>query len=161
MKGDEALTILGMPETIFWLVLVVIFGIAEAVTLGLVSIWFAFGALVAMLASLTNMPFLWQVIIFVVASGAVLIFVRPLSKKYLKVGKAKTNADRVVSMTGIVTETIDNEKAQGLMRVNGQIWTARSQTGEVIEKGRHVKVMEIQGVKLIVNVIEEKQEVEQ
>lgn len=136
--------------SIIWLVAMVALAVIEAATLGLTSIWFAFGSLIALLASVFGLPEWLQVALFVISSAALVLFVRPISQKYLKIGREKTNADRMVSMHGVVTQKIDNTTIGGQVKVNGQIWTAQSADDSVIEEGAEVKVKEIRGVKLIV-----------
>jgi len=139
-----------MYMSVLWLVVMVLFVIAEAATSGLVCIWFAFGSLSAMLAAILDAEIWLQIVVFIAASGLVLAFIRPFAKKCLKVGKEKTNADRVVSMEGVVTETIDNDLSCGQVKVNGQIWSARSADGVRIDASEKIRVISISGVKVIV-----------
>ena len=136
--------------SIFWLIATVLLAIIEAATMGLTSIWFACGSLAAMIAAILGAGLWVQIALFIVVSAVLLLFTRPVATKYLKLGKEKTNADRVVGKTGVVIETIDNEKAVGLVRVDGQMWTARSVDGAVIAKDTEVKIDSISGVKLMV-----------
>lgn len=138
------------PMSVVWLVLMIGFAVFEAATLGLTAIWFAFGSLVAMVASLLGAGWILQLFLFLAASAVLLYFTRPLAKKYFGGAKAKTNADRVVGMYGLVIQTIDNEQAVGQVRVEGQVWTARSVDGSVIAEGENVVVRSISGVKLMV-----------
>lgn len=133
-----------------WLVLTVIFLIAEGLTFGLTTLWFALGSGFALLAALIRMPVLVQIILFVVVSAASLLLLRPIVNGVLKVGRERTNADRVIGKTARVTETIDNIQERGQVRLDGQVWTSRSDSGECIERGREVIVLRISGVKLIV-----------
>ncbi len=141
---------MGSIMSLVWLAAMILLAIVEAATLGLTAIWFAFGSLVAMVAAVLGAGVLLQIILFIVASAVLLYFTRPLAKRYFNVGKVKTNADRVIGMHGIVTQGIDNEKAVGQVQVGGQIWTARSASGEVIAEGESVVVRSISGVKLLV-----------
>ena len=135
---------------IIWLVAFIVFLIVEASTAILTSIWFAAGALLALVAALLGAPLWLQIVVFLVVSAATLYFTRPLAKK-LTGGKRKpTNADRVYDMPCIVTEEIDNIQGRGTVSVGGKLWTARSLNGEPIEKGAIVRVLSIEGVKLIV-----------
>jgi len=135
-----------------WLVLLVIFCIAEAVTVGLVSIWFAVGAAVALIAAVFTDNILVQVILFLAVSFAVLIVMRPLARKHISPKQQATNADRAIGAEGVVAETIDNLAAQGQVFVLGTVWTARAaQEHGVIQKGETVTVLRIEGVKLIVS----------
>ena len=135
---------------IIWLALFVVFLIVEAATVGLASIWFAAGALVALICAAFNGPLWLQIALFVVVSAVTLIFTRPLAKKYLNPNRKATNADMVLTKAGTVTETIDNMAGTGTVSVGGKLWSARSLTGEVLEKGRYVRADHIEGVKLIV-----------
>ena len=144
---------------IFWLVLAVIFGIAEMMTIQLVSVWFALGAIVTVLMSLTGVPFVAQFAVFVLVSSLSLLLSRPLAQKMLNAKKVKTNADAVIGMEGVVTEDIDNLHEQGRVLVNGLSWSARSHSGAPIGQDSFVRVLRIDGVKLIVDPVEEKAEV--
>lgn len=136
--------------TIVWLVLMICFAIAEAATLGLVSIWFAVGSLVAMLASMLHAPLLVQIALFLAAAAGTLVLTRKFAKQQFNKARERTNADRVVGMEGIVIETVDNDQPSGQVRAGGQIWTARSLQGHVIPVGTKVRVQSIRGVKAMV-----------
>lgn len=123
----------------------------EIFTAQLVSIWFAVGGVAALIASLLNVPFNIQLFIFALVAAVTLIATRPVVKKHLTVKQISTNADRYISKIGIVTIEINNTLGTGQVNVLGSIWTARSSDGSVIEKGEHVMVESIQGVKLIVH----------
>ena len=136
--------------TIIWTVLIVVFLVIEGVTAGLASIWFAAGALVALVASFLNAPVILQIILFIVVSIITLVLTRPLAKKFVNKKIQPTNADRVIGATATVTERIDNIAGIGTVSVGGRIWTARSATGEIIEEGTITEIKSIEGVKLIV-----------
>lgn len=138
---------------IVWTVLVVVFLVAEGATPGLVSIWFAAGALVALGSAFLSFPIWSQALIFVVVSVASLLLTRPLARKYVNRKTQPTNADKVIGATATVTERIDNIEATGAVLVGGRTWTARSSTGEIIEKGSLTKIKSIEGVKLIVTLL--------
>ena len=131
-----------------WLGLIVVFAAAEIATVGLTSIWFAVGAVAALISEVCGAPVWLQLVWFFVISVACLVLTRPLAKKYLNNRRRATNADRVLFMTGVVTESIDNDLAQGAVRVDGKIWTARSDSGEPIPEGTLVRPVSIEGVKL-------------
>lgn len=140
-----------MPiPSIFWLVAVVVFFVAEAITVGLTSIWFGAGALAALITSFFVGNIWVQVAVFLVVSVLCLLAVRPLTKRYVTPKRVATNADRVVGMEGVVTETIDNLKARGQVTVGGAVWTARTEEACVIPKDTLVRVLRIEGVKVIV-----------
>jgi len=149
---------MGIPMSLVWLAGMLVFAIVEAATLGLTAIWFAFGSLVAMLAALIGWSLWIQLVVFIVASGVFLAFTRPIAKKYLKLGRERTNADRLILMNGVVTETVDNQKAAGQVRVNGQIWSASSVDGCVLPEGKKIRVKEIKGVRLLVEAYDEQEE---
>ncbi len=136
---------------IFWFAAMIILLIVEGAVPGLVSIWFAFGALAAMISALFDAPFWLQTVWFLVVSLASLCLTRPLVKKYVNARAQPTNADALIGKECIVTESIDNIAGEGAVKISGQVWTARSAVDSLkIEQGQIVKVKEIQGVKLIV-----------
>lgn len=137
--------------SIVWLVLMVLLFIIEAATAGLTVIWFALGALAALIAALFGAQIWLQVLWFLVVSIATLWFTRPLAIKYLNGRSVATNADRVVGMEGVVCEDIDNLAGTGAVKLDGKEWTARSDSGANIPSGSVVKVRRIEGVKLIVD----------
>lgn len=135
---------------IIWLVLAVVLGGAELLSVQLVSIWFALGAAVTVLVSLTGVPFPVQLAAFVLVSCLALIFSRPLARRILNKERTPTNADAVIGMVAIVTEKIDNLHEVGRVQVNGLSWSARAENGVVLASGDEVLVCRIDGVKLIV-----------
>ncbi len=137
--------------TIFWLVAVIVLGVVEAATVGLVSIWFALGALAALISSLFGGPVWLQILLFISVAALTLFFTRPLVKKYFnKESHKPTNADMVIGKEAQVTEAIDNLQGTGAVRCMGKEWTARSENGETILSGETVTAVKIEGVKLIV-----------
>ncbi len=141
-----------------WLALVIIFVVAECMTVGLFSIWFAGGALVAMILSMAGAGIVWQAVTFLVVSGILLVATRPFVKKYLMNKNVKTNYESVIGEVAKVIETIDNYNQTGAAFADGKEWTARSAKDTVVmEKGSLVKVTAIEGVKLIVEPYEVKQ----
>ena len=145
------LTLLFATPPLLWLVLVVVFGVLEGFSVALTSIWFAAGALVALFVSFLT-PVLWiQTLVFAVVSLAALLLMRPLAQKLMQPqGKIPTNADRLIQKEGVVTETIDNLSATGQVKVAGQTWTARSADDSRIFAGEQVRILRIDGVKLVV-----------
>ena len=136
---------------VFWVVALVVFLIVEAVTAGLVSIWFVFGSLVALICAALGAAIWLQIFWFVIVSVATLVLTRPLVKRYVDSRSVATNVDRNIGRTAVVTERIDNLAATGAVQLAGVIWTARSTDDAVaIEPGTHVTVRAIEGVKLIV-----------
>ena len=141
--GDSEMTIL-------WIAAIVVFGVVEALTAGLVSIWFVPGAVAGLIAAMAGAGLLAQLVRFLAVSAAALAATRPLVKK-LSAGRAvPTNADRVLGREAKVTETIDNENSTGAVYVDGKTWTARSVDGIVIPVGEQVEVSSMEGVKLLV-----------
>ncbi len=135
---------------IFWLAAFIVFAVGEAVTVGLVSVWFAVGALAALFATALGAGLWLQITVFLGVSALALALFKPLSSKFLKPKVSATNADRVIGSTALVTETIDNAQAQGQVKVNGQVWSARSAQDIVIPAGTDVRVLRIEGVKVMV-----------
>ena len=145
--------------TIVWTAAIIIFGVVEAVTAGLVCIWFAVGPVAALVAAFIGVPLWAQIAVFPVVSAAALAATRPLLKKITQGKVTPTNADRVLGEIAKVTETIDNENSAGAVYVDGKTWTARSVDETVIPAGSRVKIEKLQGVKLLVKPVEEKMEV--
>lgn len=139
-----------IPHSVIWLVISVILGVIEAATLALVTIWFAIGALFAMIFAMLGFPLSVQVIAFIISSSLLLYFTKPILKKYLKVNTVKTNADRVIGEVGVVIESIDPVLGKGQVKVRGRIWSARSADNQPLLENTKVEIQEIAGVKLIV-----------
>lgn len=135
---------------IIWLILLVVFISMEAATVTVVSIWFAAGALVAMIANLLGAQLWLQITLFIAVSVILLLSLRPLLKKYFTPRLTRTNVDAVIGKVGIVTADIDNIAAQGRIKLGAMEWTARSSSGEKIPAGTRVAVDKIEGVKAFV-----------
>lgn len=133
-----------------WLIVSAVLVVAEIISLGLTTIWFAVGALAAALASFLGANVVVQLIVFAVISLILLIFTAPIARKHLIKEPEKTNVDSLIGKTGIVGSTIDNIKAEGMVILNGQEWSARSDDDQIIEKDAKVEIVSISGVKLIV-----------
>ena len=144
-----------LGATVFWAAAIVVFLVVEGMTAGLITIWFAVGALAALLAALFGAPIWLQLVWFFVISIAALFFTRPLAKKYLNSKTQATNADMYIGKECVVLETIDNVAGTGAVKVSGKVWTARSADGAVIREGARAEALRIEGVKLIVNPIHE------
>ena len=145
--------------TTIWLAAMIVLLIIEAMAPGLVSIWFALGALAAMISSILDAPLWLQLVWFFLVSVVSLLLTRPLAKKYVNGRAVATNADMAIGQECVVTETIDNVRGTGAVSVGGKIWTARMAVPEGrAEKGTVLRAVRIEGVKLIV---EEKRETEE
>ena len=142
-------------EAIFWLIAMVIFLAAEAATVTLVSLWFAVGALTAIVVALLGGGIGVQVAVFLIVATVLLISLRTVVRKYLKPHLVRTNVDSVVGGTGIVTVSINNVSALGQVTIGGMEWSARSTSGAVIPEGTMVRVDRIEGVKVFVSLAEE------
>ena len=119
-------------------------------TVGLVSVWFAGGALAAMLAASLSANLWIQIGVFIITSALLLYFTRPIVKKLLSGKNKETNLDRIIGKTVIVSEKVDNEAETGKCIIAGVSWSLRSDDGSVIEAGEKVTVDRVEGVKLIV-----------
>ena len=135
---------------IMWLVLLILFLVAEGATAAVTTIWFAIGAIVAMFAAIFGAEIWLQAVLFAVVSVICLLSLRPVLKKYLEPKKVKTNIDAIMGKQGVVLEKIDNLNGAGTLKIDGMEWTARSATGETIEKDTVIIVEKIEGVKVLV-----------
>lgn len=140
----------GVAEAIVWLAILIVMVVIEIKTLGLTTIWFAGGALVALLMSLLGIGLPIQILLFLVVSLGLLLGTRPIALKYFNKNRTRTNAESLLGSEAIVLEPIDNIKATGRVQASGQEWMARSADDQPIAAGAKVRVEEIRGVKLIV-----------
>lgn len=141
-----------MPTMVYvWIAAIVLFAIAEAATVSLVSIWFCGGALLAMLTALLGASVAVQYAVFVLASGVLLALFLPLARTMLRKKHTATNADRLLGRSVLVTEPIDNLHETGAVRVNGVLWTAVSTSGAPIPVDTLVTIERIAGAKLYVS----------
>ncbi len=147
--------VLSMPT--IWIIAVIVFAVVEGMTAGLVTIWFALGALAALLASLFGAPLWLQLVWFFVISIATLIATRPLARKYMNSKTEATNADMYVGKECVVIETIDNIRGTGAVKVAGKVWTARTEEDVIVPEGTKAEALRIEGVKLIVKPVSEVQ----
>ena len=138
-------------EAIFWLIAMVIFIAAEAMTVSLVSIWFAVGALGAIIVALTGGGLAFQVTVFLVLAVALLLSLRGIVRKHFNPRISKTNVDSVIGATGVVVTPVNNIAALGQVQIGGVEWSARSTDGSHIPAGTMVKVDKIEGVKVFVS----------
>ena len=142
-------------QAIFWFVLLVVFLLAEAGTVSVVSIWFAAGSLVAMIAAALGAQLWLQVVLFLVVSAGLLAAFWPFVKRVLNNHHTATNLDRVIGSQGYVTAPVDNLSGTGTVKLDGMEWTARSTNGALIPSGTLVRVDRIEGVKVFVTVVTE------
>ena len=141
---------------LIWRALVIVLIVIEIFTVGLTTIWFAGGALAAIVINLLGLGMVWQIIVFLVVSGVLLFFTRPWALKYINSNRVKTNYEGVIGKVIRITEIVDNMNQTGKAVVNGQEWSVRSEQDKVIlGEGTLAKVVKIEGVKLIVRVYEE------
>lgn len=141
---------------IYWIIIFIVLLVIEIATLGLTTIWFAAGSLVAFLAGILGCGLTVQMILFLAVSVLLLILTRPVALKYFNSKRQKTNVESMIGRQGVVLEKVDTIKGQGLVEVDGETWSAKTDTPEgVIPEGVIVSVEGIQGVKLIVKVKEE------
>lgn len=150
--------VVNFSYTLMWTILAIVFVVAEGLTMGLTTIWFAFGAIAAIIVASLKLNLAVQIVVFIGVSVITLVYTRPIAVRVLKIGATKTNAASLVGKKGIVKKEI-LPYATGQVKVNGQIWTAKSTDEEVeIQIGEEVMVENIVGVKLMVKktFIEEK-----
>ena len=138
-------------EPMYWLIAMAVLLVIEIITMGLTTIWFAAGALVAVVAAFLHAPVILQFILFAVVSVVLFFYTRPVAEKYLNSNRTKTNINSIIGEQAKVTEEIDNFNQKGAVVVRGLEWTARSaDDNDIIEVGSKVKIKEVSGVKLIV-----------
>ena len=142
-----------MIPSAVWLILLVILVAGEAITVGLTFIWFAVGAMGGLLTAVLGGPIWLQVVVFLLLSALTLVLVRPAAARLLTPGLSPTNADRVLSQIALVTEEIDNIAETGQVKLFGQVWTARSENGDVIPAQTRVRILRIEGVKVFVKAV--------
>lgn len=135
---------------VMWLILLGVLLVVEIITLGLTTIWFAGGALAAFLAALAGGPLWLQIILFFAVSILLLIFTRPIAIKYMNKNVSKTNVSSLPGEKAVVIKTIDNLRGTGQAVVNGLEWSAKSKDETIIDEGKVVRIVAVEGVKLIV-----------
>ena len=134
-----------------WMGVMILFLIVEGIcAVHLVSVWFAVGALAAMISSINGAAWWLQILIFLAVSGVLLAMLWPLVRKFLRPNLKKTNLDSVIGSSGLVTVTIDNLSATGQVKLGAMEWTARSTSGKIIDPNTEVRVDRIEGVKVFV-----------
>lgn len=137
--------------TLVWLGVLVFMVVVEIVTMGLTTIWFAGGSLVATIAAACNAPLWLQITLFLVVSIILLLFTRPLAVRYFNKDRFRTNVEGMIGKQGVVTSEIDNIEGIGEVRIGGMEWTARTVAdGMKLQTGTVVIVRAVDGVKVIV-----------
>ena len=142
-------------EAIFWLAAMVVFIAAEAMTVSLVSIWFAAGALGAIIVALLGGGLVLQVTVFLALAVALLLSLRSIVRKHFTPHVTKTNIDSIIGATGIVVTPVNNIAALGQVQIGGMEWSARSSDNSHIPAGAMVRVDRVEGVKVFVSLVEE------
>lgn len=138
-------------EALYWLIGLAVLLLIEILTLGLTTIWFAGGAFVAFIVALLGAGFWLQFLCFTIVSLTLFIFTRPVAIRKLNMNRIKTNYEGLIGKVVKVTKTVDNSNQSGEAIVNGQEWSVRSADENVIIKpGTKVKIVNIEGVRLIV-----------
>lgn len=143
-----------MSFILVWIPLLIVFLVIEAFTLGLTTIWFAIGSFAAVIATCLGAGFPAQIIVFLVCSIVLMLLLRPLAQNRFNTKREKTNTDALIGQTAVVTEEIDNVLGTGFVKINGMVWSAKNVDSGKISKDEIVEVKEIQGVKLIVALAE-------
>ena len=137
---------------LFWLIAAGIFFVGEILTVGFLIFWLGIGALLAMLVSFITDSIIIQTAVFVVSSVALIFLTKPFVKKYIDKDKyVPTNAYGIIGKKAKVIEDVSDNPGQ--VKVKGEVWTAISEDDSLIEKGKEVEVVKIDGVKLVVRSI--------
>lgn len=140
-----------MNMTVVWLIILIVMIVIELATLGLTTIWFAGGSLVATIAAACSAPLWLQITLFFVVSVVLLWFTRPIALKYFNKGRIRTNVEAMIGRQGIVTGEINNIEGTGEVKIDGMEWTARTlMDGMILPVGTIVIVHAVNGVKVIV-----------
>lgn len=144
---------------VFWLIAAGVFFIIEMATIGFLVFWLGIGALLAMVTSFITDSIFIQALVFVVTSTLLLIFTRPLVNKFIKIPKEiKTNAYSIIGKKGIVISKINNIEGTGQIKMDGEIWSAKSFADEDIPENTEIEIVEIDGVKAVVKEVSQKEE---
>ena len=146
--------------TMLWLAATVLFGMIEAFTLGLTTVWFVIGAVFAAIFSAFGAGFYIQMIVFIIISLILLLQVRPISIKHFNPERIRTNVDSILGKSGIVIAKIDNSNQVGSVKVDQMEWSARSLVdSKIIDVGQKVNVRSVEGNKLIVEAVQKASEI--
>ena len=137
-------------DRLFWFALLIAFVVAEAVTVNMVSAWFAAGSLAALIAALLGAKLWLQIVLFLVVSTVALALLRPVAKKYFTPRLTPPNVDALVGTVCMCVTAVDNMAGVGQVKIGDVEWSARSTTGEEIPVGSQVKIDRVEGVKVYV-----------
>ena len=135
---------------IIWVAAIIFFGIVEAATVNMVSLWFVGGSMAALIAQILGGPVWLQVLLFFVVSAGLLLALRPFVKKFVTPKQVATNADMVLGREAYITETVDNLRGTGALKLDGRTWTVRNMGEDLLTEGTLVRIVKIEGVKLMV-----------
>ncbi len=153
LKGGDKMS----EMLILWIIVLIATIAIEAATMGLTTIWFTGGAFVAMIIEMLNGSILLQITVFLIVSLILLFYTRPIAVKYFNKEREKTNLDSLIGKQAVVTSSIHNLLETGRVMVDGKEWTARSNdASKTFEKETIVRIVSINGVKLIVEALENK-----
>lgn len=156
VKSDKFIVWFGnggehMNAFLIWIIILIVCLVIEIISLGLTTIWFSGGALIAAIAAIFNVPIPVQVGLFLVVSILLFYFTRPIALKYFNNKRVKTNVDSLIGTHAKVLAPINNVEGSGKVMVNGQEWSAKSDDEKsVIAEGQMVEVLSVAGVKLVV-----------
>ena len=146
-------------EAMVWLILLAVFLVVEAITAGLTTIWFAGGCLVAFILSLFHVSLPIQILVFLAVSVVLFIWTRPVAVRYFNKERTKTNVESIFGKTALVVKTIDNVHFVGTVELDGMEWTARAaKEEEIFQKDEVVRIIDVQGVKVIVEKVKNQEE---
>lgn len=139
-----------------WIIAVLVFVIIEAATYQLISIWFVFGATAGLFVSLAGLSFGWQIGIFLAVSLVLIVALRPVSVKLAKKQAFRSNINGMIGGEVLITERVNNAENSGCGKTGGMEWTVRSENGDIIEVGEIAEIKRIEGVKLIVEKVNQR-----
>ena len=133
-----------------WIGLMVVFGVLEASTVNMVSIWFVGGSLAALIVCLLGGGLWLQIVVCLIVAVIMLAALRPFVRKFITPKKTATNVDMIFGRTAYITQTVDNLRGTGSLKLDGKEWTVRSMDGSILPEGSLVKIIKLEGVKLFV-----------
>lgn len=136
-----------------WLIIAGIFFVGEIITVGFLIFWLGIGALIAMIVSLFTSNIIIQTTVFVISSSILILATKPFVKKFVDVKPTNTNVFSIIGKKALVIKTIDSVHSTGQIKINGEVWSAESDNGEIIPEGSEVEILNIKGVKTIVKEI--------